>query len=152
LPKEVTQQVDLDSIRIQYISKGLKLKDGEGGKFKPGDENPMGKQYEFIEPLSLIVKEINEKYGTDFNDADKIVVDVLMSRVSLDEEFGAEVKTNPKENVWWAFQRKFNGELQNLIEEHFDFYKKINNDQGIKDALMRQMFNTLYEQMIKKAG
>lgn len=97
----------MDSIRIQYISKGLKLKDGEGGKFKPGDENPMGKQYEFIEPLSLIVKEINEKYGTDFNDADKIVVDVLMSRVSLYEEFGAEVKTNPKENVWWAFQRKF---------------------------------------------
>ena len=89
LPKEVTQQVDLDSIRIQYISKGLKLKDGKGGKFKPGDENPMGKQSEFIEPLSLIVKEINEKYGTDFNDADKIVVDVLMSRVSLDEELGA---------------------------------------------------------------
>jgi type I restriction enzyme R subunit len=152
LPKEVTQQVDLDSIRIQYISKGLKLKDGEGGKFKPGDENPMGKQYEFIEPLSLIVKEINEKYGTDFNDADKVVVDVLMSRVSLDEEFGAEVKTNPKENVWWAFQRKFNGELQNLIEEHFDFYKKINNDQATKEALMRQMFNALYEQMMKKAG
>lgn len=152
LPREVTQQVDLDSIRIQYITKGLTLRPGEGGKFKPGDENPIGKPYEFVEPLSFIIREINEKYGTDFNDTDKIVVNVLLSRVSQDEAFGAEVKTNPKENVWWAFQRKFNGELQNLIEEHFDFYKKINNDQGIKEALMRQMFNTLYEQMMKRAG
>ncbi|NUO10408.1 MAG: type I restriction endonuclease subunit R [Candidatus Brocadia sp.] len=135
LPREVTQQVDLDSIRIQYISKGLTLKPGEGGKFKPGDENPMGKPYEFIEPLSFIIRAINEKYRTDFNDADKVVVNVLMSRVSQDEEFGAEVKTNPKENVWWAFQRKFNGELQNLIEEHFDFYKKVKNPPAKQVAL-----------------
>jgi type I restriction enzyme R subunit len=66
LPKEVTQQVDLDSIKIQYAGKGIKVKPGEGGKFKPGDENPMGPGYEFIEPLSLIIIEFNEKYGTPF--------------------------------------------------------------------------------------
>ncbi len=147
LPKEVTQQVDLDSIRIQYIGQGITVKPGEGGKFKPGDEKPIGKAPEFIEPLSIIIKDINEKYATDFNDNDKVMVSQLLSRVSQDKEFEAEVKHNPKENVWWAFERKFNAELQNLVEEHFEFYKKLNNDQEIKDALMKQMFNSLYSQM-----
>ncbi len=148
MPKEVTQQVDLDSIRVQYIGKGITLKPGEGGEFQPGEEKPQGKKSEFIEPLSIIIKDINERYATDFNESDKVVANVLLLRVSQDKDFEAEVKNNPKENVWWAFERKFNTELQDLIEEHFDFYKKVNNDQEIKDALMKKMFNNLYDQML----
>ena len=148
LPKEVTQQVDLDSIRVQYIGRGIALKPGEGGEFQPGEEKAISKKPEFIEPLSKIIKDINERYATDFNESDKVVVNVLLLRVSEDKDFEAEVKNNPKENVWWAFEKKFNTELQDLIEEHFDFYKKLNNDQEIKAALMKQMFNNLYDQML----
>ncbi len=149
LPKEVTQQVDLESIRIQYITKGLKVKSGDGGRFKPGDENPVGCGTEFVEPLSAIIKAINEKYATDFNEVDKVVADNLLSRLKKDEEFEYEVKNNPEQNVWWAFEKKFNNELQSLLEEHFDFYKKLNNNPEIKTAMMRQMFNVLYMQMMK---
>lgn len=147
LPREVTQQVDLDSIRVQYIAKGIALKNGEGGKFKPGDENPMGGTQEFIEPLSAIIKAINEKYATDFNEADKIVADNLLTRLTKDKEFEIEVRNNPKQNVRWAFERKFGEELQGLIEEQFDFYKKLNNNPEIKDAMMAQMFNAVYDKM-----
>jgi len=126
LPKEVTQQVDLDSIRIQFNSKGMKLKNGEGGVFKPGDDNPMGGSQEFLEPLSVIIKSINEKYATDFNESDKVVADSLLSRLKKDETFEYEVKNNPEQNVWWAFEKKFNAELQGLLEEHFEFYKNSN--------------------------
>lgn len=147
LPKEVTQQVDLDSIRVQYIAKGLALKDGEGGKFKPGDENPMGGNQEFLEPLSVIIKAINEKYATDFNETDRVVADSLLTRLTKDKEFELEVQNNPKQNVQWAFERKFTEELQGLIDEHFDFYKKLNNNPEIKNAMMAQMFNAVYEKM-----
>jgi len=151
LPKEVTQQVDLDSIKIQYSGKGIKVKPGEGGKFKPGDENPMGSEQEFIEPLSVIIKNINEKFATNFSDKDKVVADTLLSRLKKDEDMKEEVKNNPKENVWYAFERKFNEELQSILEENFDFYKKLNNDKSIKDEMMKQMFVALYESM-RKAG
>lgn len=151
LPKEVTQQVDLDSIRIQYTGKGITLKPGEGGRFKPGDENPTDKTYGLIEPLSLIIKDINEKYGTQFTDADKVVADSLLSRLRKDKDFEEAVNNNPKENVWYAFERKFNEELQAIIEENFDFYKKLNNDKSIKEEMMKKMFISLYESM-KKAG
>ena len=149
LPKEVIQQVDLDSIKIQYSGKGIKVKAGDGGRFKPGDENPMGTGYEFIEPLSLIIKEFNEKYGTQFSDTDKIVADALLTRLKKDKDIEDEVKNNPKENVWYAFEKKFNEELQSMIEENFDFYRKLNNDKKIKEEMMKQMFISLYESMRK---
>ena len=147
LPKEITQQIDLESIRVQFIGKGIKLKDGEGGKFKPGEDNPSGGTDEFLEPLSAIIKEVNETYATDFDDTDKIIADRLLTRLQNDEEFEFEVKNNPEQNVWWAFKDKFNNEVQQLVDEHFDFYKKLNNNADVKDAMMFQMFKTLYNQM-----
>lgn len=152
LPKEVTQQVDLDSLRIQYSSKGIKLKEGEGGKFIPGEKNPAGEHLEFIEPLSQIIKDLNERFATEFSEEDKVVADNLLSRVGKDAEFEAEVKTNPKENVFWAFQKKFDRELQEMIEQHFDFYKKVNDNKQIKDYLLIHMFETLYDRMRQRAG
>jgi type I restriction enzyme, R subunit len=151
LPKEVTQQVDLDSISMKFISKGIKVKDGEGGVFQPGDENPMGSNVEFQEPLSLIIKAINEKYATDFNDNDKVVAGSLLTRLIKDEEFEKEIKVNPEQNVWWSFEKKFNAKLQDMLEEHFDFYKKLNNNPDIKLEMMKNMFKTVYNQ-IKRAG
>lgn len=150
LPREVTQQVDLDSIKIQYITRGLKVKNGVGGIFKPGDENPVGGVNEFLESLSIIIKEINERYATDFDESDKIVANRLLARLRNDKDFAYEVKNNPEENVWYAFERKFNYELQELIEEHFGFYKKLNNDADIKNEMMKHMFKSLYSQMLKK--
>ena len=144
--------MDLDSIKIQYQSKGIKVKPGEGGEFVPGDEIPGETSKEFFEPLSEIIKEINERFATDFNDTDKVVADMLLARLSMDAEFEEEVKKNPKDNVYWAFERKFNIELQAMLEENFDFYKKLNNDNEIKIAIMKEMFLTLYEKMKKKAS
>ena len=151
LPKEVTQQVDLDSIRVQYAGKGIRVQPGDGGLFKPGDENPIGRGQEFFEPLSIIIKSINEKFSTHFSDTDKVVADTLLSRLKQDRDMKDEVKNNPRENVWYAFERKFNEQLQSILEENFDFYKKLNNDANIKEEMMKQMFISLYESM-KNAG
>lgn len=71
----------------------------------------------------------------------------LQPRLSKDAEFEQEVKNNPEQNVWWAFEKKFNGELQGLLEEHSDFYKKLNNNPEIKAAMMKEMFKTAYSKM-----
>jgi len=154
LPKEVLQQVDLDSIKIQYLNQGIKVKPGEGGVFQPGDQFPMVKDpSEFIEPLSVIIKAINEKYATDFSEKDKILAGSLLSRLKTDAELKEAVRNdNPKENLWYAFERKFNTELQGMIEENFDFYKRLNNDSGVKAEMMKLMFSSLHESLKREVG
>lgn len=153
LPIEVTEQVDLDSIRIQYLNKGLGVKEAEGNPFKPEDQLPSAPSREFLEPLSEIIKTINEKYATDFNERDKVLAGELLSRLKADTELKeAVMNDNPKENLWYAFERKFNSELQDMLEENFDFYKKLNNDSAIKSEMMKLMFFSLHDSLKKEAS
>ena len=79
LPKEVTQQVDLDSIKIQFSGKGLKVKNGEGGESSSRVMRipwVVGKKSENL--FRFIIKNINEKYATEFSDKDKVVADALL--------------------------------------------------------------------------
>jgi len=92
---------------------------------------------------------MNEKFATNFSDSDKVVADALLSRLKNDEEIKIEVQNNPKESVWYSFERKFNDELQSILEENFDFYKKLNNNPDIKKEMMTQMFLSLYAKMKK---
>lgn len=41
----------------------------------------------------------------------------------------------------------FQIKVQKLVDEHFDFYKKLNNNSDVKEAMMFHMFKTLYNQM-----
>ncbi|HQH99435.1 MAG TPA: type I restriction endonuclease [Spirochaetota bacterium] len=150
LPYEVLQQVDLDKIEIKKKGTGIKLENGKGGKLKPGEKDPHARSIELKEHLSIIIREINDKYATDFNASDQSVADSLLNAVGQDQDFEAQVKNNPKENVWWAFQTKFNKELQNMIDKHFEFYKKINDNEDIKKDFMKQMFDALYNKMVVK--
>jgi len=150
LPKEVTQQVDLNSLKIKKINAGLSIKKGEGGKFKPEEDRVYVRPEEMLEPLSVIIKWINENFGTNFTEEDKQVVASIISRLSEDEEFEQEVKNNPQENVLHVFEKRFNGLLQDTLETQFDFYKKLNNNTEAKDGLMKQMFGVLYEKLKKK--
>ncbi len=152
IPLEILQQVDQENTQIN--SKGKKkmqLKSGEDTIFQPGDENPMGGRKEIPELLSIIIDKINKKYGTPFNGKDKDVAEKLLSRIINEKEMKEEVKNNPKENVWYAFEKKFNEELQKILEENFDFYKKLNDDREIKNEIMQQMFDMIYASM-KKTG
>jgi hypothetical protein len=63
LPREVLQQVDLDSVKVEATGITIAVKPKKGGKFKPGEEFPGGGGNEFFEPLSEIIRTINEKYA-----------------------------------------------------------------------------------------
>ncbi|OGS08242.1 MAG: hypothetical protein A2270_10450 [Elusimicrobia bacterium RIFOXYA12_FULL_51_18] len=152
LPIEVLQQADLNSLKIKKINTGLTVKPGEGGVFKPEEDRVYVKPQEVLEPLSIIIKWINEHFGTNFTEADKEVVAIIISRLSGDAEFEEEVANNPEGSVLHVFEKRFNGLLQEMIETQFDFYKKLNNNSEAKEDLMKRMFKVLYEKLKKRDG
>ena len=73
LPVEITENINMDSYRIQETSKGdIRLME-TGGELKPISEIGTGQTPpEDIARLSEILGYINEYYGTDFTDEDKV--------------------------------------------------------------------------------
>ena len=138
----------MDSFRIQLISdKGIKIEE-KGGELKPiTDLGTKLSSKEIKEALSKIIEDINDRFGTEFNGSDKVIAQQLQIRIESDPSLIISAKINSRNKVKLTFEHLFNDKLQEIIDEHFDFYKKVNDNQAIKDALIAKMFEAIYEKL-----
>lgn len=149
LPKEVLDQVDIKALKYIITSDGLiELKDG--GELHPPKykhlTDPESPEYEL---LSNIVKELNEKYNTDFTEKDILVALDLQYRIQENDSLKKSIKVNPKDKVKITFNQVFEKELQNIFNDNFNFYKKVNDDKKAKKNMIMDMFEVIYENLVK---
>lgn len=151
LPVEVMEQVDMDSYRIQLISKeGIKIKEEtKDYKIKPIDSLGITLPKKEKEALSKIIEDVNDRFGTEFSDSDKVIAQQLQARMEKNPSLITSAKVNSKEKVKLTFEHLFDEKLQEIIDESFDFYKKVNDNKNIKEALLLGMFEMIYKKLAK---
>lgn len=148
LPTEIMEQVDMDSFRIQLISdKGIKIEENIGVLNPIADLGTKLSSKDKQEMLSKIIEDINDRFGTDFSATDKVIAQLLQIRIESDPSLATSAKINSRNKVKLTFEHLFNDKLQEIIDEHFDFYKKVNDNQATKDALIAKMFEMIYEKL-----
>jgi len=148
LPVEIQQNIDMDSYRLQQTSSGkLPLEKGTHPLEPLKEKQVFGPQPEQIEALSAILKDLNERFGTDFTDADKVIIEHLESRLNEDAALQTSVKVNVPENARLTFDHVANDKIQELIDTHFKFYKQINDDAKFS----RFFLDWLFERYLKRA-
>ncbi len=152
LPREVLQEVDMDSYRIQRMYKGqIDLKRG-GGELQSSqlDGETSGSE-EAEESLSEIIRVINDRYGTDFSEDDKVFT-AFRDRLYKDEVVQKSAEANTKENAKITFEDKAREHAREMIDEHFGFYKKFNDDDDFREALVHMLFNDFQSWMQEKGA
>ena len=141
LPKDVQEQVDLDSLAIkQTFSGDPGLTRGPGElepQTKPGTAQPPSKN---LEPLSAIIAELNERFGTNLTDKDKVTLGQLQDLLGADESLKASVRVNPPETARLAFDQVVQERLQEIVESNFDLYKRLSDDPAFGRVLVDWLF------------
>jgi len=141
LPVEVQQNIDLDAFRLKKTSGGkISLEKGtrELDPMLPKDEG--GTKPEDIEPLSQIIHELNERFGTDFTEDDKVFIRQLEQRLANDPALEASIKVNPPEDVRLTFNQVVNDKLQDMVDSNFKFYKQITDNADFAEDFLSWMF------------
>src|SRR5579884_1425510 len=142
LPVEIQQQIDVDSYRVQKTGTGsIKLKRGtvDLEPVKPKDvDMPLG---DHIEPLSQIIRELNERFGTAFTEEDRIFIEQLETKLTNNEALEKAVKVNTPENVRLTFNHVVNDKLQEMIETNFKFYKQVTDDPDFAKTFLDWLFD-----------
>ena len=142
LPVEIQQNIDIESYRLQQTHSGkIKLERGAkelqpitGGVIFP----PPPPQ---VEALSAILKELNERFGTDFGEGDKVFVKALMEKLAGDAALEASVRVNTTENARLTFDHVAGDKIQELIDTNFKFYKQINDDEAFSAFFLDWLFD-----------
>jgi type I restriction enzyme R subunit len=152
LPVEIQQNIDVDSYRVQQTATGkIKLDRGTkelepitgGTIFNPPPEE--------MEVLSAILKTLNDRFGTDFTEDDKVFIQQLEEKLAGDPALEASVKVNVPENARLTFDHVANDKIQEMIDSNFKFYKQITDDQEFEKFFLGWLFER-YKKREKEAG
>src|SRR5262249_35488451 len=140
---------------VQQTSSGeIKLLDSDG-ELRPISDLGTGQPTtERFAPLSEILTYINEHYGTNFTDADKVnhFADDMERRLTAQQGLtrALDPSVNPSEQTRrLAFKSFFADTLEDMIDANFEIYKKIVDDPDFGDLFRSVMFKKIEEGMHK---
>jgi type I restriction enzyme R subunit len=150
LPTEILKQVNINSLKV--VNKGsvnISLANEPGLLDPMGGASLMGLDIPELELLSRIVKDVNEKYGTNFTDEDRIIADKLSQKLMEDENLEGSINNNARDIAKVKFDELFEKELVEMVNNHFDFYQKINDDKDTRGYLKDRIFDMVYRKIKK---
>ena len=93
-----------------------------------------------VEQLSAIIVALNERFGTEFSDEDKVFLAQLEARLDEDPALSSSVKVNPPESARLTFDHVAGDKVQDMIDSNFKFYSQINDDPAFAKALFDWLF------------
>lgn len=150
LPTEVLEEIDLDSYKLQHqFTTDLALQSNNtamqgmtpGGDGKKGDDE--------IEWLTKIIKVLNDTYGLDLKEEDKVEFERMRNSIYANEElmsfFNAK---NSKDNIQDKFNEEIDNELLNFINTKLELYNKLSEDK-VNLMFKRLWFNDIYDQRVR---
>ncbi|MFC1526228.1 RNA-binding domain-containing protein [Candidatus Latescibacterota bacterium] len=142
LPVEVQENIDMESYRLQETGSGRIGPERGNGELDPqGTKGGIGPGGEHIEPLSLIIAELNERFGLNLGPEHRVTLEQMMSKLDLDVALDASARVNTRENVRLTFDQKVEDVIQEIVDTNFGLYKRITDDGAFGSAIKNFLFD-----------
>ncbi len=152
LPIEVLEAIDMETYKIdekKLVNVELEDKEGELDPMGKGTDTGVGGDDQ-EDPLSKIIKEINERYGTNFSDVDKVILNDLSARLLKSSILQGSVENNSKDSAKLKFNQLFQDELVGMLDGHFSLYQKLDQSPELKNFVQEKIFEHLIKKLSTK--
>jgi type I restriction enzyme, R subunit len=115
-------EVRLEYYRLQKISEGsISLRDGQARPLDGPAEVGSGLVRPQPVPLSQLIDVVNDRFGTEFNQADQLFFDQIVAAAMLDDSMRQAAAANPQDK----FELVFRNLLETLFVERMDQNEEI---------------------------
>ena len=141
-------EVRLEYYRLQKISEGsIALQDGEARLLDGPTEVGSGMARLQPVPLSKLIDALNERFGTDFNQADQLFFDQIVEAAMADDGVRQAAAVNPGDK----FELVFKGLLENLFVDRMDqnegIFVRFMNDESFQNTVTEWMSSEAYRRL-----
>lgn len=140
--------VRLEYYRLQKISEGsISLRDGKAAPLDGPSEVGSGQVREQPVPLSRLIDVINERFGTDFTDADQLFFDQIIQAALADDGLRQAANANPEEKFALVFNRVLESLFVERMEQNEDIFARFMNDQGFQKLVASWLVGEVYKKL-----
>jgi len=141
-------EVRLEYYRLQKISEGsISLKEGTAQPLDGPKEVGSGLAREEAVSLTQLIDLVNERFGTDFNQADQLFFDQIVEAAVTDEGLRQAAAVNPEDK----FELVFRSLLERLFVERMDqneeIFVRYMNDLPFRDVVSAWMASEAYQRL-----
>lgn len=141
-------EVRLEYYRLQKISEGsISLKDGYARPLDGPTEVGSGIVREDHTTLSRLIDYINERFGTDFNDADQLFFDQIIEAAMLDETLQQAAAVNPKDKFALVFGNLLETYFIERMEQNEEIFSRFMNEADFQKLVSRWIADQVYSRL-----
>ena len=142
LPREVQQNIDMESYRVQQTGSGRIALERRPGILDPvGTKSTHSSAPEELETLSRIIAELNDRFGLKLGPEHRVTLGQMMERLDADPALDASARANTRENVRLTFDQKVEHVIQEIVDSNFELYKRITDDRAFGEVVKNMLFD-----------
>lgn len=141
-------EVKLEYYRLQKISEGsIALKDGEARKLDGPTEVGSGALREQPVPLSQLIDVVNDRFGTDFNQADQLFFDQIVEAAMADDGLRRAAAVNPGDKFELLFKNVLEKLFVDRMDQNEDIFVRFMNDASFQKVVTSWMADEAYKRL-----
>ncbi len=140
---DITDKVLLEYYKLEKKTEGTIYLEGEEGV-----DIRVGGGGHVAEPeadlLSNIIEKLNERYGTEFSNSEKLAVAQIRDSLRANDDLKLKAKNNSYDDFKYAFEPSFLDGVITEYDKNQKFYGKILKDEGFRSKLMDLIMLDIY--------
>ena len=141
LPYEVLEAADMDSYKVvETGTSAIGLENEEGVIDPMGGGAVMTTTAGEADALSKIIQDINDRFGTQFSEADRVILNSISMKMLEDPVLNGSIMNNSKDSAKIKFNELFQSELVDVLNTHFDLYKKLDQSPELRQYVNERIF------------
>ena len=140
--------VALKFFRVQQMTSGaIDLNSGEVDPLKgPTDVGTAGEK-DVTVLLSTLVGKLNERFGTDFTEADQLFFDQVRATAELNETIVAAANANSFDNFSAYFAKVLEELFIDRMEGNEEIFNKVMSDEKFRNIAQEHLAREVYEKV-----
>jgi type I restriction enzyme, R subunit len=136
--------IELEYYRLQKIGEGrIDLSTGVGQPLKGPSDVGTGQDDEKIR-LSELIDILNDRFGTDFTQADQFFFDQIQEEAVESESLKQAAATNSKNDFRYVFEKAFEGLVIDRMEGNEEIFGKLMSDSEFRKLVVEHMLHKVY--------
>ena len=151
LPKQGTERVNVDDkVLLEYyrlekeFDGAIELESTEGGFTSITGE--AGRREQKKDPLTVLIDKINARYGTNFTEMDKVLVQ-MENDYAAQEKWQSYAKNNDRKTFMLLFEKDFPNMAAKRYEQNDDFFVRMFSDPELMRQVMETVGGVLFERL-----
>ena len=140
--------VALKFFRLQQMGEGtIDLSEGETDPLKGPTDVGTAREKEADVALSTLVGKLNERFGTDFTEADQLFFDSVRATAERDEKIVEAAKANTEANFSAFFSRVLDDLFIQRMEGNDEIFNRVMSDKQFRTAAQEHLAREVYERI-----